>query len=397
MNKILIIDDEKDIREILTEALENNNFEVARAEDGVEGIKLAFQLNPDLILCDTAMPKMNGHEVLRMLRKNPATSGTPFIFLTAKSEKTDVRQGMLSGADDYLTKPFTLHEVLAAIHIRLDRRSEIEQSTLAKKIPGSGRLEQALQQSEFILHFQPQVSLKTRKVTGAEALIRWQHPEKGLLGPEHVIPLAEQTGLIISLGQWIIRTACQQLKIWHQAGFTDLRISVNVSTLQIEQPNFYDTIINILANAGLDPCFLEIELTESVIVKTTDLINNTILRLRSAGIFIAIDDFGIGYSSLSYLKKFSFDTLKIDRMFVQEIPKDESNVALVFAIMQPAKSFNLNVIAEGVETDAEYEFLRKNGCQEAQGYLISRPLSVNEFSHFLLKTLCDRGETFSPA
>ncbi len=387
MGKILVIEDDEDIRSVLSEVIANWGFDVVCAENGVMGVKLALRIKPDLILCDASMPLMDGYEVLKTLRKNPIMAGVPFIFLTGKSEREEIRHGMKLGADDYLTKPFTFAEVLSAIQTRLERKAEFEKAKPIRDIAGVEveRLAQALRQSEFVLHYQPQVDLRTGKVIGAEALLRWQHPERGLLSPDHIIPLAEQTGVIVELGEWVLKTACEQLKTWHQLGFPELRMAVNVSSVQLEQPTFCRNVENIISEIGLDFACVELEITESVIVQ--EFSHGVLHALKKSGIKIAIDDFGTGYSSLLYLKNFPFDTLKIDRIFVQDIPRDRDNLSLVNSMLQIAKNFNLSVVAEGVETEAEYKFLRDNGCHSAQGYLMSRPLPAGQFRKFLSRDL----------
>jgi EAL domain-containing protein (putative c-di-GMP-specific phosphodiesterase class I)/CheY-like chemotaxis protein len=387
LGKILVIEDDEDIRAVLSEVIANWGFDVVCAENGAMGVKLALRIKPDLILCDAKMPQMDGYEVLTTLRKNPIMAGVPFIFLTGNSEREEIRHGMKLGADDYLTKPFTFGEVLSAIQTRLERKAEFEKAKLIQNVAGVEveRLEQALQQSEFVLHYQPQVNLSTGQVIGVEALLRWQHPDRGLLGPDEVIPLAEQTGLIIEIGEWVLRTACQQLKAWHQLGFSHLRMAVNVSSIQLEQPTFCRNVENIISEVNLDFSCIELEITESVIVQ--EFSHHVFHSLKKSGIKIAIDDFGTGYSSLLYLKNFPFDTLKIDRIFVQDVPKDRDNLSLINSMLQIAKNFNLSVVAEGVETEAEYEFLRNNGCHAAQGYFMSRPLPADKFKEFLLKSL----------
>ncbi len=242
---------------------------------------------------------------------------------------------------------------------------------------------QAVAKGEMRLFYQPQVSLATGKIIGMEALVRWEHPQHGLLSPAHFIPLAEETGLIVPVGEWILATACRQTRAWQQAGFPPLRIAVNLSARQFLQPELVETILRILQETELDPHFLELEITESVLMKD---INMTIMILRwfkKKGIQIAVDDFGTGYSSLTYLKRFPIDTLKIDQTFVRDCLSNQDNATLVAAINSLAKALRLRVIAEGVETEGQLHFLMGLQCEEIQGYFFSKPVPPEEFEQLL--------------
>lgn len=567
MKKILIIEDEPSVRENLVRLLKAEGFEVMGAENGREGIEIAISTTPDLILCDVMMPELDGYGVLQTLRSEMTTSTIPFIFLTAKASRSDLRQGMELGADDYLTKPFTRKELLGAIATRLNRQEEqakrytialktaaeklnrlayydsvthlpnrlllrelfnqvcvsrIERSfpiailalgldrfnwinnnlgysfsnlllktaanrliecvgenniiarlesdqfviilstvtnqqevvQVAKSILESlskpfqlgvhevfvtpslgiachGRdgqdlenlvtnaqaaqynaqkqsescyqfyngnlnassyealtleadLHHALVRREFEVYYQPKINLQTCQITGAEALIRWNHPERGLVSPAKFMPLAEKTGLIVPIGEWVLCQACQQVKEYQASGIPGVKVAVNLSARQFAQPNLRERIIEILQDTGIEPCCLELELTESTLVRDPEAAIAILSSLKQLGIQISIDDFGTGYASLSYLKQFPFDTLKIDRCFVSNVTSDPKNSAIAIAIIQMAHSLNLKVIAEGVETEAERAFLYENQCDEMQGYLFSRPLPAMAFKKLLL-------------
>lgn len=253
----------------------------------------------------------------------------------------------------------------------------------ANKLLLDSKLHYALERKELQLYYQPQVELQTGKIVGAEALLRWHHPEIGVISPVDFIPIAEENGLIIPITEWVLMTACKQNKLWQLADFPPLRIAVNLSGHYFSQPNFSKRLVNILEKVDLEPKYLELELTESILIKDTDSVNVILKEMQSLGIQIAIDDFGTGYSSLSYLKKFSLNTLKIDRCFVNGIVDDEKTAALATAIIQIAHSMSLKTVAEGVETEAELSLLRHQGCDEIQGYLFSRPLPVTEFTKLL--------------
>ncbi|MBD1833469.1 EAL domain-containing protein [Cyanobacteria bacterium FACHB-472] len=569
MNKILVIEDEEPVLAGMSALLTAENFDVIGAENGKVGVELAIKNQPDLIICDVTMPELDGYGVLRELRQNPATAMIPFIFLTAKSTKSDLRQGMELGADDYLIKPFTRDELLGAIAARfkkqtvmfehystelkdteekvnhlvyynnlidlpnrlslqeqfhqviaridklpsqssisilsisLDRFSRVNDSlgytlgdlllksvaerltmcvssgdfvahlqadifaillitedtksdvgvvhdilntisqpfmleghevfitasigisrypsdggdidTLiknaslatfgAKKQGGNtyqfytsdmqadsvdqlaleSSLRRALEREEFQVYYQPQVELKTGKIVGIEALIRWKHPELGLISPATFIPLAEETGLIMPIGEWVLKTACAQTKAWQTAGFSSLRVAVNLSCRQFNQANLGESIVEILNNTGLAPQFLELEITESVLTQNESAAIKTLNKLKLLGIEISIDDFGTGYSSLSYLKKFPFSTLKIDRSFIRNINTDARCKNITMAIIQMSQKLNLKVIAEGVEAAEEVCFLCQHDCDEVQGYLFCRPVPPEELEKLLLK------------
>jgi diguanylate cyclase (GGDEF)-like protein len=241
----------------------------------------------------------------------------------------------------------------------------------------------ALQNEEFILHYQPKLCLKTNRIVGIEALIRWNHPKLGMLMPGQFITIAEETNLIVQIGNWVLKTACKQNKLWQDMGYPPMRVAVNVSAKQFERDDFLDFIRTTLAETGLDPRWLEIEITESVLMNHDSHIFQVIEELINMGVQIAIDDFGTGYSSLSYLKYFRMDQLKIDKSFIRGIHLDKENASITRAIIQLARSLKIKVVAEGVETKEEYEFLSQNGIDEVQGYYISRPKSVIELEELL--------------
>lgn len=567
MTKILVIEDEAQLRSNTLQILEFEDFHTLEAENGLVGVQLAQEQVPDLILCDVMMPELDGYDVLARLRQNPTTANIPFIFTTAKASKADLRRGMELGADDYLAKPFTADELMGAISTRLEKQANIVQhytdeikqveeklnhlihydsltnlpnqlllrerlnplliqadfnkrlvpilllslaqfnqvnSTLgyrvgdlllkavaerlitclgknhtvtrlqadqftiilapieqkqeavnvaqtildnlsrpfildgyevfittnigialypfdgkninnlisnaniamcfAKKQEGNNyqfytrdmnaqfsnqlvldaSLHYAVERSEFQVYYQPQIDLRTGQIIGAEALLRWQHPERGLVSPAEFIPIAEENGLIIPIGEWVLMTACRQTKVWQASGFPHLRIAVNLSGYHFSQQNLIKRLVYILNETSLDFKYLELELTESILIKHPEATIVKLNELQALGIQISIDDFGTGYSSLNYLKQFSFNTLKIDQSFVRNIMDDLKNTAITEAIIQMARNLNLKVIAEGVETEAELSFLYQRQCDEVQGYLFSRPVPAKEFEKLLI-------------
>ncbi|WP_413172255.1 EAL domain-containing protein [Anabaena azotica] len=570
MNTILIIEDEPQIRENIQEILELQGFATITAEDGWEGLQMAEKHQPDMIICDLMMPRLDGYGLIKELRQKPITAEIPFVFLTAKAERCNLRRAMELGADDYLTKPFDVEELLQVISTRLAKRQivtqryryQIEQmesqinylarhdnltdlpnqffleeyfnqirlqaynqaqllplllidleilyrtklffepssrhlllkavaerlnqlnssnqiidliaylktdqlalllkpvqdsqsaASIAEQILDSlsqpfiinnqeisvqtkigiacyphdalqlgellthsevtlehYRLEnktsyhfynqeilnivfrkvileadfwQALEKNEFQIHYQPQINIKTGKVVCVEALIRWQHQEYGMISPGEFIPLAEESGFIIPLGEWILKHACQQIKNLQLEGFGNFNLAVNISAYQFRQENFVRCVNDIIAQTQFAPKLLELELTETVFIQDTNAIKNKINELRSYGVKLSIDDFGTGYSSFKYLQEFSFNHLKIDRYFISNIDKLENKQSIVKTIIQLAESLNMNIVAEGVETNDELNWLRQNSCSIIQGYLFSRPLTIEDLKIFLL-------------
>ncbi|KAI9134072.1 EAL domain-containing response regulator [Acaryochloris sp. CCMEE 5410] len=565
MPKILIIEDEPQIRDIIQEILECEGYRTLEADNGLTGLQLAQQSPPDLIVCDVMMPELDGFDVLKGLRANPGIGSIPMIFLTAKTDRASVRKGMNLGADDYITKPFTHLELLSAIDARLKKQALVTQqytqtiqgleaglnaltyydhltqlpnrrlleeqfqhiqaekqiadtldalvlvgidrfewikSTLgaafsdqlvqaitqqlsahrymgnyamamvarieadqfaiiprniksrpdldqfAKQIlnilatpfyvvdqelcitPSIGmtcypkgstdigtlisnaeiamyqskqqvgpsaefylptmrshcsqtltmaaRLRHALDKNELRLYYQPHIDLQTSQVVGAEALLRWHHPEWGVLSPNVFIPIAEETDLILDIGEWVLRTSCLQVKRWQQTCGRPLQMLVNLSPRQLIQPALPSMLHELLSSAALDPGSLVLELTESTLMQDPDLALKVMHQIKATGIRLSIDDFGTGYSSLSYLQRFPLDILKIDRGFIHEINRQPTNAAITTAIIQMGHKLGLSLIGEGVETLAERKFLLDHQCDGIQGYLISPPLPAAE-------------------
>ncbi len=246
-------------------------------------------------------------------------------------------------------------------------------------------LRRALDQGEFILHYQPQLELGSNRIIGVEALVRWQHPDKGMISPSQFIPVTEETGLIVPLGEWVLRTACLQAKAWQEQGVADVRMAVNLSARQFKEPLFSQRILAIVNEIGLDPHCLELEVTESILVEGLESVSAVLQDFKRAGIMISLDDFGTGYSSLSYLKRFPIDKLKIDQSFVRDILTDVNDAGLVRAIIAMAQALGLKVIAEGVETQGQLDFLSVEGCHEIQGYHIARPMNAEQATDLILR------------
>ena len=564
---ILVIEDDESIRENIAEMLTDEGFAVLVAENGISGLKIAQENHPNLILCDIMMPQLDGYGVLTALRKKPDTELIPFIFLTARADRTDQRTGMKLGADDYVTKPFSRGDLLEAISTRLAKvnsqeqyidgkvareREKLEQiyhydpdsglpnrfllrqkfnetvatrntseelvgilslqilqlrqvemvlspkerqelileltrrlrsqlgeedalflmnhdryliianipktraeiqsllelilEVMAKPIQiGTFRarlsmlmgiscfpeddvcleglvekadfaasqvsqeiayefysshhreqnleqlvleddLSQALEESWFQVFYQPKIDGNTGAIVGAEALVRCQHPQKGLLPPAKFIPIAEATGLIVPIGFKVLERVCQDQKRWNNLGLPPLKIAVNLSPLQFRQANLAQTIANLLSPHGLMvlPNFLELEITKSCLIANIPRACEILTSLANLGITLAIDDFGTGYSSLEYLQALPVNVVKIDQCFVRGLDTNPKNGSIVKSVIQLCHELNLRVVAEGVETVAEARFLQNLSCDELQGYLFSRPVPEREFYQFYL-------------
>jgi diguanylate cyclase (GGDEF)-like protein/PAS domain S-box-containing protein len=259
-----------------------------------------------------------------------------------------------------------------AMNVRAVERQFIEEA-----------LRRALERQEFQLHYQPKIHLQSGEITGAEALVRWTHPTRGPISPAEFIPVAEDSGLILQIGNWVLREACRQARSWVDAGLLRGSIAVNISAIELRDEGFLDGVFAILDETGLEPRFLELELTESVLMKRAESTAVILEALRARGVQVAVDDFGTGYSSLSYLSKFSIDTLKIDQSFVRQISATPDQTTIVTAVIGIGRSLKLRVVAEGVETAAELAFLRAQHCEEAQGYYFSRPVPPAQFARLL--------------
>jgi EAL domain-containing protein (putative c-di-GMP-specific phosphodiesterase class I) len=245
------------------------------------------------------------------------------------------------------------------------------------------RLRQALAKNEFVLHYQPQVNMADGTIFSSEALLRWRQPGKAPISCVGLIAIAEETGLILPIGEWVLREACRQLKQWQEAGHPELRIAVNLSPRQFYQPHFFDMIVAILDETGLAATSLDLEITEGLLLQRSGEIVDTLNRLSGMGIQLSLDDFGTGYSSLAYLQRFPVHALKIDQSFVHDIGRDRNATALVTAIIAMAKSLHMKVLAEGVETSQQINFLRSHGCTSAQGFYYSEAVPADVFIRLL--------------
>jgi len=561
MPKILVIEDETTVRLNIVELLEADGFQVIEASSGSTGLTQTLQGHPDLIICDINLPDIDGFTVLENLRHNPSTLTTPFIFLTARTDRSDQRRGMDLGADDYITKPCTAEELRSAIWSRLKRRKHyeieldkakkqlertlycdsltglpnrlslreqfeklsqnaegrqgklsifsigidrfnrindslgyhigdrvlqsiaelmqtcltaqdivariagdqfillVERPTLkeleetaqvclntvcnpltieghkihltsslglvhypqdgkdietlikrasiamqrAKKISGNRilpydskldrvtverlslepDLRYALDHDQFRVYYQPRISLKTGQIVGAEALLRWFHPQRSFISPVVFISLAEELDLIGAIDEWVLRHACYQVRHWQQENLPLIKISVNLSAKQFSCPTLTTRILNILDETGLGADWLEMEITETSLVQNPEVAANTLKEMQDIGIRIALDDFGTGFSSLTYLQQFPLDILKIDQSFIRNVGRNSRSTAITLATLRMAKDLRLEVVAEGVETEEDLAFLCNHNCDAIQGYLFSPPVPADQFKDML--------------
>ena len=261
--------------------------------------------------------------------------------------------------------------------------TEIMNSQVSRLLRLEKLLHHALQHEELILNYQPQINLKTKKVTGMETLLRWQHPELGQVLPAQFLPLAEETGLIVPIGEWLLRVVCNQNKIWQTVGLPNSSIGVNLSMIQFQQPNLVAMISEILEQTGLEPSLLELEITEKTIMENIDTASNTLDNLKSLGVRMCLDDFGSGYSAFGLVKRFSFNTLKIAQSVIQDLTENSSDIPVISAVISLGKDFNIRVVAEGVDSKEKLELLKQLGCEEIQGNLFSPPLSLEDADELL--------------
>ncbi len=326
--------------------------------DAEAAISLAKRLNT--VLAETF--DLNGHSL----------SASASIGIAVNNTGHESVESLLKKADKamYCTKKagknnYTLYT------------TEIDQESTYKLLIETG-LKTAIQNDEFVLHYQPILDLKTGQTVSFEALIRWHHPELGLVPPDCFIPIAEESGHIVPIGEWVLRTACAQNKTWQESGYAPSKISINVSIIQLQQPNFIQTVRTVLEETKLDAKWIELEMTESILMEDIETMKKSLQTLKSLGVSMAIDDFGTGYTSLSYLREFDFDRVKIDRSFIADISSDLSGKAITSTIIGLAHKLNMSVVAEGIEDETQLSFLREEQCDEGQGYYFSRPMPANQ-------------------
>ena len=319
-----------------------------------------------------------------------ASLSAPF-FLNGKQIHCDAKIGITVYPFDGVTVEQLLQNADTAIYQAKNQQLNTYQfysrtisNQLQRNLTIKENLRYALEKQELSLHYQPRIEIATQSLVGVEALLRWHNPELGWVSPTEFIPIAEETNLIMPIGEWVLQNACWQTKQWQEILSLSLKVSINLSACQFKQQNLVDIIAQILADTHLDSDFLELEITESILVEDINRAIAILGQLKNEGISIALDDFGTGYSSLSYLQKLPIDTLKIDSSFVRDLSTDPDNLAISKAIIALANSMELNTTAEGVETKTQFEYLKHQGCKEIQGYYFSQPLPSDRFLDFLV-------------
>jgi diguanylate cyclase len=403
---ILVVDDTRYNLQILSIMLANQGYAVLEASNGIDAIDLAKTHIPDLLLLDIKMPDMDGYQVCSNLKNNLSTQQIPIIFISASENVEEKVEAFTVGGIDFINKPFHLIEVLARVetHLRVSslqaqlleqtKLLEIQNINLQKEISNLtgfdwdlyAEIKKAIDRQEMRLFYQPIVNLQTDLITGFEALIRWQHPQRGLLTPIHFIDLVEKTDLIYSVGLWVMNTACKQLQIWQKSfpQYTDLTMSINVSTKQLSEFNLVEHIRKILQESQINPHSLKLEITESAVMGDRDRTLLILDQLKKLKIQFCIDDFGTGYSSLRRLTDFPIDILKIDRSFI-----NNEEWVIVKAIGTLAFTLEKNVVVEGIETSTQLETLKNlfgsslDQCY-GQGYLFAKPLDAESASQLLV-------------
>ncbi len=323
-------------------------------------------------------------EVVRMVAKIQETINQPWIL-----NCHEVRMTACIGIAFFPDDGEDAEQLLQNAHTAMYRGKDESRYTCQFYTPAMNKraleclemennLRRALERQEFVIYYQPQVNANDGSLIGVEALLRWQHPEKGMIYPGEFIPVAEETGLIIPIGEWVLRTACAQNKAWQVAGFPPMRVAVNLSARQFQQHNLLEMVVLALQETGLEPQWLELEITETIAMHDIEFTKKILFELQKMGVHISLDDFGIGFCSLNYLKNFPIKTLKIDKSFVNGITTDFYDEAIVKTITSLAHNLKLRVIAEGVETEEQLEFLKNRECLEVQGYLFSRPVPADK-------------------
>lgn len=397
-SKILIVEDEMLSADNIARHLRKQGYEVSGiVPSGEEAIAKSTELHPNLVLMDIFLQgPIDGIAAATQIGNQLRI---PVVYMTAYADNTTLERAKSTNPYGYLVKPFKPNDLRVSIEIALQkyRAEALKEQDFTEQLEDfqaelrqlkrqseehrtiEADLSRALKQQEFSLYYQPRVNLRTDRIVSIEALIRWHHPQHGTILPTTFIPIAEATGSIEPIGEWVLRTACQQLQILHKANLKNLSMSVNLSGSQLKLPHLYNQVARILQETQVDPRFIEVELTETALIEDIELMVRQLHALKSLGISVAIDDFGTGYSSMLLLHHFPFDILKLDRCFVKNIDRNPKDIAIASAIISLAHKLDIKVVAEGVETNAERDCLRQLECDEIQGFLISPPIPVSQF------------------
>jgi diguanylate cyclase (GGDEF)-like protein/PAS domain S-box-containing protein len=336
------------------------------------------------------LPDMRDNEHASTVARKLQSSIIRPIEIAGQEWRVTASIGISTFPDDALDEPSLMkHADIAMYHAKEEGKNNFQfydgrlKARSLEKLALETHLRRALERNELCLHYQAKLELATNRLSGVEALLRWNSPELGAVTPAKFIPLAEETGLILAIGKWVLRTACAQMKAWQRAGLPSVRMAVNLSPRQLSDPGLIPDVRAVLEETGLPPDLLELEVTESSVMHNIERAVQVLTALKSMGVRLAIDDFGTGYSSLAQLKRFPIDTLKVDRSFIREIPDDPEDRAIAEAIIAMGRTLSLTVVAEGVETPEQQEFLRTRGCDQMQGFYFSKPISADEFADLL--------------
>jgi diguanylate cyclase (GGDEF)-like protein len=360
----------------------------ARLRAGVRASDVVARLGGDefMVLLNEIS---EGDKVSELARDLLSVLGKP-IELSGQECRVTASIGVAMFPDDGTDEQSLMkHADIAMYHAKAEGKNNVRffshkiKTQAIDRLTIEAGLRHALEREEFCLHYQPKLDVATRKIVGVEALLRWTHPEMGLLPPVQFIPLAEETGLIVPIGRWVLQAACAQNMAWQRAGLPPMSMAVNVSPRQFSDENLLHDIDTALAVSGMDPKLLQIEITESMVMLNVEQAIEILDAIQSRGVRLAIDDFGTGYSSMSTLKRFPIDTIKIDRSFVRELPHNSEDKAIAQAIISMGKALGLTIVAEGVETIEQDDFLRDHACDEIQGFLFSKPVSADEMAELL--------------
>lgn len=381
---VFIVDDDEEVTTSLKWMLEAEGFEIEAFNDGELFLKQTNFDRPCCLLLDVRMPKMTGIELQEKLLQRQVT--IPIVFLTGHGDIPMTVRAMQKGAFDFLLKPINNQKLISTINkaIESDIENRIElYSSSDRKDQIKNALKFAIERDELYLVYQPIYVLKTQEIIGFETLIRWQHPEMGLIPPDEFIPVAEECGLITAITEWVLKMACESFTSWGLENNTDMFLSVNITTIDLESDGFVDMVAKLLEKTGVAPSQLKFELTETALMTQMEECKDTLIKLQDLGITISIDDFGTGYSSLGYLKNLPLDNIKVDRIFIRDIPKDEENAIIIRSVLTLARNLGLDVIVEGVEEKEQLNFLLKNDCYAGQGYYFCRPVEYETICNML--------------
>ncbi len=394
---ILLVDDEPQILKVLQALFIKKGYKVFTALNGDEALKILVTTPVQVILSDYRMPKMTGAELFAKIKT--LYPGIVRLVMSGYADFDVIEKSINEGSIyKFISKPWDNNTLLKTVQEAFQFYAEKNRSCLLADgtLIRDSDLERAFEQNQFQVYYQPIVGIDTNRIVGAEALMRWRHPEKGLIFPIHYITLCEETKLIIPIGLWVLRTACQQLRQWFTEGYQHLSMAVNLSASQLNHPGLLERIKAIILETDISPNNLEMEITESTVMQNRKNILKDLLELRNLGLKLSLDDFGTGYSSLSYLREFPFSTIKIDMSFVQEISTTAKTLEIVTMTINLAKKLNLKTVAEGVTTKEELELLKKIKCDLYQGYLFSQPVPPEEFTLLLKKDKKKKNSTKIP-